>query len=369
MSSFRTSTVLASLLVFTVGCGDSHDAGTGDGDVPIEELPRAWSESLCSVVDECIGPLADLFLGETDCVTTFQYGFEDGALADLEAAIDAGRVVYDPGKAGDCLAAIEAAGCDALDNPQPDICAEAIEGTVEVGGDCSLGFECVGHAFCDRSAGTCPGTCTDPRPAGGDCGDDAHCRAGLVCSEETSRCVAPSGAGAGCEQGEPPCRSGLVCIGADEEAGTPGTCRTLDEVLVAAEGESCDLEGGVWCQEGLSCVVTSASLAGVTLECRSEVGSGGSCFVGLPDQCPAGEYCAGHNLTLGMPEGDCEPLPSAGDPCADAFLGPRCEADHVCVSDVCRPLQRNGEGCMADVQCYSGVCDAGACTAPETCTL
>lgn len=357
------------VLVVAGGCGDSHDGGGGE-DVPVEDLPRAWAETFCSAVTECVGPtLAELFLGASDCVTTFEYGFEDGAMADLQSAIDSGRVSYDSSKVGDCLAEIEASGCAALDNPMPDACNEALEGTVEDGGDCSLDFECMGRSFCDRAPGTCPGECSPPRAAGGDCTDNAHCEAGLVCSNETSRCVAPAGVGEPCEQGEPQCESGLLCIGADDDAGTPGSCRTRGEVFVAAEGETCDLEGGTWCQEGLSCVITEASLAGVTLECQAEVAAGASCFVGLPDQCPSDQYCAGHNLMLGMPEGTCEPLPGSGDPCAEVFLGARCAADHVCVSDVCRPVQRNGESCMDDSQCYSGNCDGGACTKPLTCTL
>ncbi len=358
--------LVAGTLAVGCGGGDGGGGGGGGGSVTIDELPAGFAGAMCAALDECMGALVDVFLGGNDCVTQFQNGFEDAAFQNLKDAIDAGRVVYDPAKAGDCIDAIEALGCGALGNQLPDVCEEALAGTVAEGGDCGLDQECVGDAFCDRAGDACPGTCTARSAAGAECGSDDHCQSGLVCGD-SSRCVEPAGPGETCEGASAPdCEVGLLCIGSDGD--TPGTCRGIDEVLVGDAGDACDFESGMLCREGLSCVVQGFTPGvGPELTCAAEVGAGAACRVGVPDQCPAGQYCAGTDLMTLMFEGTCAPLPGDGEPCAGGLLGAGCAGGHACIEDTCRLIQRNGGSCTDDGQCYSGNCEGGACVPDAAC--
>ena len=353
--------------VLVVWVGLASCGGDDAQPITVDELPGEYARALCGQARACAGELVDVFFGGLDCVTLYTNALEDAELENLKTSIEAGRVVYDAGRAGDCIAALGALSCSELVNPQPAACEDALRGTIAEGDSCGSDFECMGDAFCDRPAGACPGTCTARRAAGGECVEDDHCRAGLECGATTMRCVDPAGDGMPCEGGSAPeCEPGLVCLG--QMAGTPGTCAPIDEVFVANTGDSCEIAGPL-CRSGVSCVAVSVGTGGAVLECQAPVGSGDACKVGVPDQCPEDEWCEGTNLLAGIVDGTCAPLPGPGETCAAVLLGQRCADGLVCVAgrNSCLPIGRNGSPCMANEQCYSGRCTGGACVPNPLC--
>jgi hypothetical protein len=99
----------------------------------------------------------------------------------LQEAVAAGRATFDAAKASTCVAWEASATCETFVGfgQQPD-CLDAIVGTVEPGGDCTINDECA-NGFCGFVA-SCPGTCLPYRQAG------ESCLAG-VCSRELTAVI------------------------------------------------------------------------------------------------------------------------------------------------------------------------------------
>jgi hypothetical protein len=137
-------------------------------------------------------------------------------------------------------------------------------------------------------------------------------------------------------------------------------------------GEPCDPSGGKLCEDELSCVLTGQAGGVLEWECRAPATSGGSCGVGLPEDCPDGEYCPLLlEILAGTFTAKCQPLPKAGEACAtrplDALM-PRCEPYARCGADLkCSELRDLGQSCASDAVCYSGRCADGACEPAHAC--
>ncbi len=359
----------SSLAFIALACGSTTDGGGGTGEsVPISEVPKLYAEASCSAVRKCLGEAVDVLLGGESCTANTEAAIADD-LPRLEQGIEEGKITYDGEKVRACIDAIETAGCDLLDNSEPEACRDALTGTVASGGDCSLDAECQGESYC-KSGGTCPGKCTSREQAGGACDRDSNCARGLACSEATSRCVKPSGPGASCGGGvEPDCSAGYFCIGEDETEGRTGNCRSVAEVFVGKDGEECSFDEGPFCAPDLNCVVDSIDLevGAVVTKCAKTAGAGGACKVGFPNPCPAGEYCKAEPDTF---EGTCTKAPAAGEPCA---AGPFDEEPSVCAPSTrcdggtCRARQSLGGSCSTDDVCRSERCVEGACVSSGTC--
>jgi hypothetical protein len=101
-------------------------------------------------------------ISEAECQANFRQVFDP---AEIQASVDAGRVIFDAGDADVCLDAAAALTCDEFwgnftgDNPtpQPAECDTAFIGTVEDGGTCSIDLDCVNDT-CDDSTMTCVNT-------------------------------------------------------------------------------------------------------------------------------------------------------------------------------------------------------------------
>jgi hypothetical protein len=222
-----------------------------------------------------------------------------------------------------------------------------------------LDDDCVSGLFCDRSA-ACPGLCKPLLPNNGVCNRGDQCQDGLQCLD--GRCGETSQHNEACGGGvEPDCHLGLFCIGEDRAEEEAGACKTKSELLVAGVNETCNPPAGVWCEEGLSCVVDiTGSGASTTLRlvCKDRVGSGEDCNTSiLPQQCPAGEYCPA-DLDPEF-QAECVGRPPSGYQCGAFNL---CAPDHYCDSEKrCRPIRRlQGAGCNLDGECLSGVCRTDA---------
>ena len=343
-------------------CGGSDTAGSGDTgpSVSLEELPAKYSEALCQVFTNCVGDLYNIYRPGETCLKDVSITVQE-ELATLPNAVDTGRVKYNGTKTQKCLDDIAAGDCTTLSRREPESCQAALEGTVKEGEDCTLDAECIGDQYCKRGD-SCPGKCAPYEQAGGACVRHDNCVSGLKCGD-TKRCVAPSQKGDACQQGEPKCADGLLCLGEDSTAKTPGVCYTIEEALSGKAGDDCALAGHL-CAAGYSCEITSiAPIAGT---CVAKVGAGDACHAAFPDECPDDEYCA-LGLNPLMP-GVCTAKPKAGEKCA-AGLGDAkyCAPYARCDADVCREIAHAGEECNADDTCYSSHCVGHACVTGNSC--
>jgi hypothetical protein len=317
-----------------------------------------------------MGPaLLSLFLGGTGCVDHVTQQLENGTFALMQQKIMAGTIKYDGNKAQACFDALAGLTCDGLLQRDQPACLAAMDGAVALGGDCDINEDCAGSAICQVSAGACPGKCVALLSAGQACSADGDCASGLQCSSETSLCVKPAVAGDACEYGSPPCSPGLLCLGKDDTAKTPGVCRSTSDAFSAAEGAACDPVAGTLCGSGVSCVadVDLATFKLVWTCVKSGTyPAGGACKPGVPDACAAGTYCL-TGTGLAALSGTCTAIPEAKQPCGTGY-GAQCQPGAVCVANVCQNYAANGVSCTGNAMCYSGYCGtSGGCQQPLPC--
>ncbi len=370
----RAAAVVCSA-AFSVACGgSSSDADSTEEVVPLDELPAAFAEAQCSVIARCIPIYSALVGSAEECSEQVTAQVTAARFDALEQAVEDGRTTYDAAQARACADALSAVACDEIDMRSIEACEATFEGTVARGGDCTLDEECEGDSICVFSD-ACPGTCSGRLAAGENCTDDDRCEDGLVCSEATAKCVLPAGGGDPCGGAdEPQCEFPLLCLGEDDDAGTPGVCLTQAEAFSGNEGDSCNFIGGdpSLCKEGLSCVVLGfdvdieAQTFELIAECQSLVGSGEACGLGLPSQCPAGEFCGGVDPEAADFEGSCSPLPQAGDDCGSGLLR-ACAFGLTCIDGTCSEPKQNGESCASDDECLSDLCSDGGCSPTNSC--
>lgn len=338
-------------------------------------LVPMYAQAYCEVLTRCAPPaIADLAFGGADCDTAVLASLEDGETTEIQRAIDAGRVLYDPSKVDTCFEMLKTIDCtmQASSILNQGVCGEIVTGTVAEGGDCGLDAECLGATYCDRTAG-CPGVCTAQRGATETCNDEAQCADPFTCDGEIRKCAKPGQADDACGGGvAADCGLGFMCVGDDPDTMKAGTCKATDDIFAAKEGEPCDFDTGKLCVDGLSCVVTITGMgAGAMADfaCAPTVASGATCGFAIPPQCPKGEYCDGLDLMAGDAEGTCTPLPGDGDACVRHYGAP-CAADLVCdADDRCHPLGRIGDPCVAGRGCASGRCIDSVCQRPAKCLV
>jgi hypothetical protein len=352
-------------VAMTCSCGGSSDSdGTPSSGPTIDEVPALLAQVYCDLMQTCMGPAFTVFMADQDCKTKVLPGIEDGTFAGMKAAIEKGTVKYDASKAQACIDAMKAEGCAISTKRSPDICKQAIAGTVATGGDCTVSAECTGDDWCKGD--TCPGKCAPREAAGVACRDDDACRDGMKCAID--QCAVPLAANATCTDSDQ-CDITTVCFGANASTSTSGTCRPASDVFKAKSGEACDLAKGQLCEAGLSCVIDQVS-ANPTYKCTPVSAAGAACRFGAPEPCPTGQYCAGIDLASSPPklDGTCTASPGDGQACAGA-LGSACETGAVCDdTKVCRKPQHIGGACVNNTACYSGICQSGTCIAGTSCT-
>lgn len=323
---------------------------------PLMELPQVLAASQCAALDECLSDTAlrNLF-GQEDCVSRTSEELLatvfDGALA----AVEAGRLLYDPAGLEACLGAIEALACDVLSHGLPEECAAVLIGNVAIGADCSGHLECGATAFCQVGVDCMP-RCARRRPAGESCEEARQCQEGLVCEDGACTELAPEGAECGGEGGAL-CELGLECL----VPAPGGSGRCTDPGDLTGFGETCEPDLA-HCADGLACL-EDATGGYACIEPTEEPGA--SCTLGLPGECAAGEYC---DLGGGLFGGTCRALPDAGEPCANLGL---CSPGNVCVPSAtpptCQPIMGNGQPCLIDAMCRSNHCVDLVCASPIGC--
>jgi hypothetical protein len=357
----RRPSLRALLLVtplFAIHCGgDSDDGGGGAKTVSLDDLPTEVAKAQCALYERCYGPVFSLFTGGEDCVTLTVERVKNGSVGQMQAAVAAGTLKYDPALAATCLSEIAAKACDALTDRLGDACDQAAEGSAAVGEDCSYDFDCKGTAFCKFDGG-CPGKCTERLAAGASCSSDDDCQDGLVCGGATQACVKPAAVGQPCGGSvAPDCAPMSLCMGDDSSQQQAGTCKAFSEVFAGKAGDGCSYADGNLCAGDLSCVYDAPPPA--TGKCAAKVGSGAACKrLSVPQSCPAGEYCDG---TGAATDGTCKALPGAGQPCAKVLGDDTCAPYARCEGGTCVALQHNGGPCANDDTCYSETCVGGTC--------
>jgi len=367
---FFPSLGIGILLAATLATGcsdDKHGNNDTDTGIPLADVSSEIAKTNCHTGIRCAGSFFALQgLSEEDCIDATTKSFENGFIPMLEAAIDDGRVSYDGLKAKECLDAMNSATCEELARgDQDEVCAQVTVGKIELGGDCTFSDECAGdNTFC-YIADQCPGTCTELIPEGGDCSQEgAVCESELQCLD--GKCVKPASVGEACSHTDGPnCDDFLFCVGADDQAGQPGTCKTMDEVFVAQEGASCDMDGLLLCAEGLSCTLHLEEQT-ASFSCVEPVAADEECAFAIPSQCPAGYYCD-VDLQANKFTGHCVQLPGIDEACVDQMLTPACAWPARCVNGKCKQPVANGEACTADEECYSDNCSDGKCAPSDPC--
>lgn len=350
--------VLSALCV--AACGGNDSSNGSSGGITLEELPKKYAGAFCQLFSNCAGELFTIYRPGESCLDTYTTTFEE-ALATLPNAVDAGRLKYHADKVQKCLDDVAAGTCEFLSARAPASCKAALEGTVKTGEACTLDAECAGDQYCKVGA-SCPGACAPYEQAGGNCTSNDNCDSGLKCGDN-HHCVKPSAKGEACEEGEPDCADGLLCLGQDDDAKTPGTCYPIADALSGKVGDPCGLDGEL-CQAGYACEITV--FKPVSGECVKKVAAGSACKVAFPDECPDDQYCLLDDNPLSG--GTCTDRPKAGKECGTTIGGDGvCAAYARCDDGGCREIAHAGESCHDNDTCYSDHCVDGACVTANSC--
>ncbi len=305
------------------GCGDDVRGLT------FETFGAAGLDARCSYLVRC-GEFPD----PPTCVAYFRSSVD----AELAAALDAGKVVYDREQAQHCVDEQAAASCD-LTRREARVagaCTKVFTGKVKDGDECAFDAECASHD-CDVPSCTrdtcCPGTCKPtqrPSEIDGACEVNAHCVADTYCGKD-HLCHALAAMGNPCDD-DSQCDYGLGCIGATDLQS--GTCRTMPLI-----GESCPYRR---CAElGARCDATSTCVP---------VGLAGTACP-MSDECSPFAHCD--------PAHQCADAPALGSACSSACAGDAwCNFGGQSVG-VCAAPSANNEPCSADNECASSFCEEG----------
>lgn len=348
------------------GTGGASQGGAGGGNtdsIPLDMLGAAYARAQCAYLERCSsypGLIAAKVPG--GCIAIQTPTVEDDLVAKLSRALDSGRAEYDARAMAECLRRLESAGCA---DPVPD-CEEAILGSVSAGGDCLADLECAGNAYC--SAGEpideeCSRWTCVPRGASGSCA----CDPGFTCGVDAlgnATCQPGLAEGAACTVDGASCRGSLACVTAP--AGGEGTCERFRDVAL---GEACDAVSRRCAADARCMIVGGTSEADFDYRCVSPAPSGGTCHIGLLDDCPMNEICPlGYaDLVAGRHTAMCQPAPVAGEACnRDYYSG--CLLPSLCsVAGVCETRRRLGEACSDEGSCVSESCVDGLCAVQTPC--
>lgn len=366
--------------------GGAAGADAGPPSLTADEFGAALADAMCQTLDACVGPAIELVIAAEDCNTLFTNLIEDGYVTAIKSSVANGDLTYDGVKAKACVQAlVDQATQDPPDCsgflPAVETCKQALGGLGGTGASCKHRFECGESLTCNTSGGCAGATCQPLGKQGDPCAIDDDCdpTLQLYCStgavdggDAGADAGTDAGAGATCQ---PFVQLGGACDSKTDECelGTfciSNVCRRISDVFTIGEGLPCFSSGSL-CRTGLSCEFEGVFYFSAAT-CAVEKNPGDPCKLALPDECPDGYYCSANILGGG---GSCLALPTANQPCANAFmpnngLAPKCAGGTVCVNDICKTWRVLDEPCEVHEQCYSGLCqtppDGGArvCVAP-----
>lgn len=346
------------------------DSGLPPVDQPSDVKPEQFAQALamgrCGALQKCIGAamLLDSYRGN-DCVEVLTHQYQERDYHWLTKAVALGHVKFRGDQLAKCQSDVTALGCDVQSRRLPASCEDAVEGTVDVDGPCSIDQECTGNDYCDKgSLETCPGSCASLQSNGLPCSTSSQCNDGLVC--RGGSCAAPLNEGDTCTQylqfGE--CPPGLACQGMGSSASL--TCQSIASLYVGKDGDACDAFGKL-CQDGLACASQSSS--NTKGKCSPIAAAGGTCRAAAPSQCPSDQYCksttSSDRVSPGK-DGVCSDKPTDGQDC-DTAVG--CKKGSICstVDNKCHTYKLDGATCVDNRECYGASCVDGTCAEPLMC--
>ena len=340
------------LCALTLGC----DGAVSTRQVPLSNLAAQMAAVQCAVRAQCTG--RPLEATDQDCVSQTTVKLQSTVVGQIGEAVARQTAVYDARKAADCIDELKQAGCARFDTLLPETCLAAIGGKGVVNAPCVSEFDCAADNLC--SAGDqCPGVC---KPRGRDttfeCDDDRSCGPGLRCPDIGGKCAVPLAAGAACDVFGKPCVFGFSCF--SPTILDLGTCQPVGKAWSSRVGETCAILASFFCAPGLSCPVFSAQEGQLPM-CQAAAVSGSKCTIGLPDPCPATQYCEGSILEG---TGTCTPRAARTTACRSSR---QCMFGDVCDRDLCVPRQPLGGSCVSETGCWSRACTDGVCVVAQLC--
>lgn len=319
----RVATALSLCLV--VACGDDSEELAG---VPLQAYAEQHRDALCAHFVNC-----SFMPDQSTCLAAVRV---DPSVVQAVAAVQGGRLAYNPGAARQCVDTIRSYTCSG-DTLMPRPLREACDGVF--GNRLGEGEACFSASECEGLDAVCEGSCTDS------------------CCQGTCKLAA-----AGAAPGQPcdamtPCREGYYC-GSDGMGGV--AC-----VVKPGPGEDCTASSS--CVAGYACDPA-------TLTCFKQADSGAACNPDLAaDGCAAVfEYC---DVTTKK----CTPYPKPGAACAaNAYATSICVPYADCDGTTCISRAKAGEACPSGICIGEGQgpygftpalsCEGGTCAAGEATT-
>ncbi len=297
---------LGGYLLALAACGSGSD-GLG----PIEDFVVEAQQVTCENLAAC------RLMPDVDSCLATTFPERSGTLKTVAAAVQAGRIAFDPKAGAACLEAIRARPCTWTAVLRDiDVCRAVLTGQVPAGEACVINDECV-TGGCDRPSG------------------------GGICSVGVCARIVQDGDSCGPDT-PTVCREGSYC-----EFGTTGGYICKKYALV-----------GMGCGAGQSC------LRGLVCEndvCAERPGAGEACVLHCD---PTDTHCDATSLV-------CVPDRAAGEVCDS---NPQCNefafCDQVCTTQrseggACEPFQFQ---CLGDLACQDNTCivpdDQSACSLP-----
>ena len=189
--------VALAMLVTLAGCGSSSGGG---GSVARENFAAEAAKASCHHIYACCDAtelMSDPTWGttEAECVT-MQTPTVTTNFMNLQAGVDAGRIVYHADRAKKCLDNITALSCAwgiYYNSRNVADCLHVFDGTVATGSACTLDEECM-SGFCMGGS-----TCAARGATGDACTAPTACADGLYCPVSAGdHCVAVAKIGQAC---------------------------------------------------------------------------------------------------------------------------------------------------------------------------
>jgi hypothetical protein len=313
--------------------------GGSGGAIPIGDLATTEINDICDLYVRC-----GVFPDAQTCRDEFGLVFSNEA--DLIAAVNAGKVIYDGNKARECLDGFIGNSCDRRDlfgNRNPPIaCDETFVGTLGDGAACAISQECISQdcvlptcpvGMC--CAGACMGATAPVRAHVGEtCSSTAKCL-DSYCNGQTMKCEAYLADGVACT-------SSTSC--------DSNVCVTTCQPLVASGGACTNTQA---CQNiGESCLST-------TMTCGKGANVGATC--NSISDCEATLYCDATKV--------CAARPKVGESCA--VVGSCLDTSYCdATTKICTARKADGSPCQSQSECSSDKCDTSGthqCYTPPVC--
>jgi hypothetical protein len=316
--------------------GTGGTAGVGGG-VPSAEFFEKYLAAICDFWVRCSAV--------PDRASCPAYSF----IHTLPAALDAGRLQYDPRAGRVCLEAVarltscSSAGVEAWD----DACRDVLVGKVPDGGACRPAGQQCATGTCELDScgpGLCCASVCKPNAALGEPCGSRECVDGLYCDfANTFTCTAYASRGDDC--------SARRCLEADEclYDGTSGKSRCVSRETRVEVGGACSEHP---CARGLYC----DSSTGSTATCKPLPAEG--------EACTERSGCVDYDLLCDPTTLKCTRRGRVGEPCDAGEYD--CVNYAYCAAGTCAPLLKLGESCdlarteppycMGALQCISGTC-------------